>query len=70
MNARQDVLLTNWNKSKVLVRKRWGKITDDDLELIDGNTDELISILRKRYGYGKKQAEIEITNWISSVNQV
>jgi uncharacterized protein YjbJ (UPF0337 family) len=48
VNARQDVLLTNWNKSKVLVRKRWGKITDDDLEMIDGKTDELISILRKR----------------------
>ncbi len=70
MNASQEALLTNWKKIKELVRQRWKRITADDLDLIDGNTDELISILRKRYGYGKKQAEIEITSWLSIVNNV
>ena len=60
--------MTDWNTIKNLVRMRWGRITDDDLVLIGGKNDELIRVLRKRYGYGKTQAEIEIANWLSSEN--
>ena len=70
MNTKLDISLTNWKAVKKLVRQRWGRITDDDLDLIGGKSDELISILRKRYGYGKTQAEIEIDDWLSSVNHV
>jgi hypothetical protein len=48
------------------IRNHWRRLTDEDIaELkLHGNMGELVRILRKRYGYGKEQAEIEIANWM------
>jgi uncharacterized protein YjbJ (UPF0337 family) len=64
LSAAKDYLQNNWTELKSKLRKRWGKITEDDLTQINGNNDELIRTLRKRYGYGKAQAEIEINQWL------
>jgi len=61
----KDALKTKWPELKGKIRKRWGKITEQDLEMLSGKTNDLIIILRKRYGYGKVQAEIEIDNWLT-----
>ncbi len=64
MDATKNDLQINWTELKAKLRKRWGKITEDDIAQINGNTEELIRYLRKRYGYGKAQAEIEIQQWL------
>lgn len=64
MDATRDDLQINWSFLKTRVRKHWGKITEDDLSNISGRPDVLINVLRKRYGYGKAQAEIELSNWL------
>ncbi len=61
----QDDINTKWDELKPKLRKRWIRITDADLTQINGNIDELIRTLRKRYGYGKAQAEIEIHQWLA-----
>lgn len=68
MDATKDDLQVNWTELKSNLRKRWGKITDDDLSQINGNAEELVRVLRKRYGYGKAQAEIEISQWLIEKN--
>jgi len=65
VDATKDILLINWTELKIKLHKHWGKITDHDIAQINGNTDELVRILRKRYGYGKTQAEIEIDIWLT-----
>ena len=65
MVATKNVNQINWTELKLKLRKHWGKITEEDLAQINGNTEELIRILRRRYGYGKAQAEIEIGNWLN-----
>ncbi len=64
MVATKNDLQIKWTELKPKLRKRWGKITEDDIAQINGNTEELIRYLRKRYGYGKAQAEIEIQQWL------
>ncbi len=64
MDATKGTLHVNWIELKTKLRKRWGKITDEDLTQVDGSTDELVRVLRKRYGYGKAQAEIELNQWL------
>ncbi len=54
----------NWPLMKTRLRDHWTKVTEDDLKQINGNVDQLITILRRRYGYGKAQAEIEINSWL------
>jgi uncharacterized protein YjbJ (UPF0337 family) len=49
----------NWNIAKGKVKEKWGKLTDDDLDVIKGKRDQLIGALQKRYGYARDQAERE-----------
>jgi uncharacterized protein YjbJ (UPF0337 family) len=37
----------------------WGKLTDDDLDKVEGNYDKLIGLLQEKYGYTRAQAEEE-----------
>ena len=46
-----------WNPTEGTGEAAVGKLTDDDLSLIEGRRDELIGRLQARYGYAKEQAE-------------
>jgi uncharacterized protein YjbJ (UPF0337 family) len=65
MDASKDILLGKWHELKGHVREQWGKLTDDDLLLLSGKTEELSGVLQQRYGYDKAKAETEINNWLS-----
>ena len=56
----KDVLEGKWKEIRGDVKKWWGKITDDDLDQINGNMDKLAGILQQRYGYAKETAQKEI----------
>jgi uncharacterized protein YjbJ (UPF0337 family) len=49
----------NWNIVKGKVKEKWGKLTDDDLDVIRGKRDQLIGAIQKRYGYERDRAERE-----------
>jgi len=68
MNANQDIVQSKWPELKGQVKQKWGKLTDDDLQRLSGNTEELVGVLQQRCGYGKVQAEIEINDWVSAQN--
>jgi uncharacterized protein YjbJ (UPF0337 family) len=44
-----DVIPGNWREVRGKVREQWGKLTDDDLDRIDGRRDQLLGALRQRY---------------------
>ncbi len=46
----------NWLIFKGKVKQMWGKLTDDDLNVLDGQLDELAGRLSYRYGIAKQQA--------------
>ena len=58
-----DQIAGNWKQVKGQVKEKWGKLTDDDLEVIEGKKDQLLGRLQERYGYSKEQAEKEIDSW-------
>jgi uncharacterized protein YjbJ (UPF0337 family) len=45
------------------VREQWGKLTDDEVDQIQGNAEILMGKLQERYGYSREQAEQEIERW-------
>jgi uncharacterized protein YjbJ (UPF0337 family) len=45
------------------VKEKWGKLTDDDVEVIAGKKEQLVGRLQERYGYSKEQAEKELNSW-------
>lgn len=64
LDAPKNNFRQNWAELKSVLRMHWGKITEEDLTQINGEIEILVRILRKRYGYGKTQAEIEIEQWL------
>ena len=64
MNA--DVLKGKWLQIKGEARRQWGKLTDDDLDVIEGKRTELAGRLQERYGYAKDEAERQIDSWVNS----
>ncbi len=62
-----DQLEGKWRQLKGEARVRWGKLTDDDLELAGGHKDKLIGLLQERYGIAKEQATLEADEWIGHV---
>ena len=65
MDTTNDILLGKLHELNGHVREQWGKLTDDDLLLLSGKTEELSCVLQQRYGYDKAKAETEINNWLS-----
>jgi uncharacterized protein YjbJ (UPF0337 family) len=59
-----DVLKGKWQQLKGEARVQWGKLTDDDLDQIQGNTEKLAGKLQERYGYAKDQAQREVDEFI------
>jgi uncharacterized protein YjbJ (UPF0337 family) len=56
----------NWKQVKGQVKEKWGKLTDDDLTVINGRRDQLEGKIQERYGYAKDQAKKEIDDWYGS----
>ena len=62
-----DILAGNWKQTKGKVKKQWGKLTDDDLVLIEGQQDKLSGLVQERYGYTHEQAEYEVEEFLQKV---
>ena len=60
-----DQLEGGWKQFRGSVREKWGKLTDDDLDVIAGKRDKLAGQLQKQYGYTKEKAEEEIDDFLS-----
>jgi uncharacterized protein YjbJ (UPF0337 family) len=58
-----DQIAGNWKQFKGNVKEKWGKLTDDDLDVIEGKKDQLVGMLQERYGFSKEQAEKELKIW-------
>jgi uncharacterized protein YjbJ (UPF0337 family) len=62
----QDRIEGNWKQFKGKIKQRWGKLTDDDLEVIEGKRDELAGRLQERYGIAREEAQKQIDEFSRS----
>ena len=56
----------NWKQVKGNIKEKWGKLTDDDLTVINGRRDQLEGKIQERYGIAKDQVKKDIDDWYSS----
>lgn len=59
-----DIVKGHWSEIKGKVKQQWGKLTDDDLKVMEGSYDELSGALQKRYGYQKDEVKKEIDDFL------
>jgi uncharacterized protein YjbJ (UPF0337 family) len=53
----------NWNIAKGKLKQRWGDLTDDDLDYIEGKEDELIGRIQKRTGETREAVEKALADY-------
>jgi uncharacterized protein YjbJ (UPF0337 family) len=53
----------NWKTFKGQVKQQWGKLTDDDLDVISGKREELVGRIQNAYGLARDEAERQVTEW-------
>ena len=62
-----DQLKGMWKQLKGSVKERWGKLTDDDLEVIDGKHEQLIGKVQEKYGVARELAQKQVEDWNTSL---
>jgi uncharacterized protein YjbJ (UPF0337 family) len=56
-----------WKQVRGSLKEKWGKLANDDLDLIAGKRDRLVGKLQERYGIAKEEAERQSDEWIRLV---
>jgi uncharacterized protein YjbJ (UPF0337 family) len=57
----------DWKQFKGKAQQKWAKLTDDDVELVNGKRTEMLGVLQSRYGHDKETSEREINEWLKSI---
>jgi uncharacterized protein YjbJ (UPF0337 family) len=58
-------LQDNWTDMRGHLKGWWDELTDEDLDLVNGNDEELIRMLQERYGYTEEMARAEIAEHLA-----
>jgi uncharacterized protein YjbJ (UPF0337 family) len=62
----QDRIQGRWKQLKGKVKEQWGKLTDDDLDVIAGRRDQLLGRIQQRHGLAKDEADRQVRTWEQS----
>ena len=57
----------NWKQFSGRVKEKWGKLTDDDLDVIKGRREQLEGKIQERYGLAKDQVRSDVDNWLKTL---
>jgi uncharacterized protein YjbJ (UPF0337 family) len=63
----EDILKGRWNQMRGDLKKWWGRLTDDDIQRIEGSKAKLAGILQERYGYSRQAAEEQVAMFLEKV---
>jgi uncharacterized protein YjbJ (UPF0337 family) len=48
------------------VRAKWGELTDDEIEALDGTREKMVGKIQQKYGVAKEEAEKQVDEWTKS----
>lgn len=63
-----DQIQGKWKQVKGQVQQKWGDLTNDDLDVVDGKREELVGKVQARYGIAKEEAEKQVKEFEDSCN--
>ena len=56
----KDIMEGKWKQIKGDMKAKWGKLTDDEIDQAEGNSEKLAGILQEKYGIEKEEAKKEV----------
>lgn len=61
-----DRIAGSWKQMTGKVKEQWGKLTDDDLTMAEGNYDQLVGRIQERYGYSREEAQRHLDEFLDA----
>jgi uncharacterized protein YjbJ (UPF0337 family) len=65
-----DRIEGNWKQFKGNVKEQWGKLTDDELDVIAGKRDNLVGKIQETYGISKDETEKQLADWQKRIQEL
>jgi uncharacterized protein YjbJ (UPF0337 family) len=62
----RDILKGKWNQLKGSARTKWGQLTDDDVDMVQGDAERLFGLLQEKYGRNREWAEREVNDLLDA----
>lgn len=62
-----DVIKGKWKQLSGSIKARWGDLTNDDLDVVEGHSEYLEGKLQERYGWTKEKAQQEVRDFSSKL---
>lgn len=59
----KDIAAGNFKQLKGKIKQQWGKLTDDEIDEIEGNTEILAGKLQEHYGWERAEAERQVKDF-------
>ena len=64
-----DRIEGNWKQFKGKVKAQWGRLTDDQIDVIAGKRESLAGKIQETYGVGKDETEKQLAAWQKRVKE-
>ena len=56
----------NWKQFTGGVQEKWGELTNDDMDEINGERRQLVGKIQERYGIAQSEAEKQVDEWAAA----
>jgi uncharacterized protein YjbJ (UPF0337 family) len=65
MSMNSDMATARWNELRGDVQQKWGRLSNADLDQVQGQFDELVGLVQDRYGYSSQKAQREVNRFLN-----
>ena len=63
-----DIMEGKWKQMKGSVQAKWGDITDDEFDQVQGNREKLVGLVQEKYGKQKDEVRKEVDDYLKTLN--
>lgn len=65
-----DQVEGKWKEYKGQMKEKWGRLTDDDLDVINGRRQQLVGKIQQHYGIAREEAEKQADDFAKNLRAV
>jgi len=59
----RSVSKAKWKQVRGKVKERWGRLTDNEITVMNGEIDQLVGKIQERYGLAREEVENDVREW-------
>jgi uncharacterized protein YjbJ (UPF0337 family) len=59
------LLKAQWKQLSGKALEKWGKLTDDDMDRVKGQFDQLVGVVQEKYELTRSKAEAEVNEFLA-----